>query len=715
MNLLLNTKIKFPQEDQARVEPVAAFVLSFIQALLKTGYYQGSHPGSTLAKRGLYQEWVQLEQEEREISFVIADQTEHAEIFLYGIFSEVTSLKKLFSPNMAELFIPKLRQYFERRDLMSFTLKPGIEREEFDRFIDMMTERPTSFDINQNIAELTEKLVANQIVHVSVVYFEEMLQATLSLHWMSKMVLTRLSKDIRMVPLYQHLTEEQMVAIKLRLFRDVIHPISNTTVLKEILLHLDMIPTQDGGRRKEALPMEGDKVTTASPYNNPLDFEGEFSRVLSADHRWNLIVEAVGDLKAVSQTPEAQRLTYIIKKIIPDLSDEPRLGSEEVIETLLQEQIITLDALPKKLAGTVLAKRKMEDYLQNKGRYWATFQQEDQTEDHQAVGEILIQLLMRDDFFSLYELLDQFHRAFKKGETAVAFIATQEVAGIRELLVFKLQARRLEKRKDILLTLEPLAEPLHEILIPLCAHEDLWLRRNICRVMATVGEVTIPALIAFASEPKQNWQVVRNIVMILGDIGSVAEDSLSFLRRCQQHPHIRVREEVINSYGKMHGSAVEGFLLQELENPDVAFQSRVVFALRQFQTVNEQYLTFLRNSLKRKKGKEVESDESLQLHCCFAIESISILNLTIAQSFEPMLHDLVDLKKPFLGLIGAKYHETGYEVKKTICRLLGLIGTEKAGSLLTTLLKEKPWLPEDQPILQQAIEKIAHRSQAAIS
>jgi len=37
-------KIQFSPEDQRLLEPLAAFMLSFIQALLKTGYYQSSHP-----------------------------------------------------------------------------------------------------------------------------------------------------------------------------------------------------------------------------------------------------------------------------------------------------------------------------------------------------------------------------------------------------------------------------------------------------------------------------------------------------------------------------------------------------------------------------------------------------------------------------------------------------------------------------------------------
>ncbi len=695
--------MKFLPEDQRLVEPLAAFILSFVQALLKTGYYQADHPGSTAAKRGLYQEWVRLGQADREISFVVADQEEGTEILIYGILLEVTPLKKLFSPNMAELFLPKLRQYFERRHLMSFTLKPGITLEEFEGFVDIMTELPTSSDMQQTIAEMTEKLVSRRIVHVSAVYLEEVLLGERSLHWMTRIVLTRLNKDLRMIPLYRHLTQGQMVEVKVRVFREILRPLSSPVVLKEVLIHCDLILLPDS--------------------MDPMDISEELTRHLSVDYVWGVLLECTRDLKAVSPrlhpdiAEEAsalyQRLLVVIKKLVPNLLDEAREGSEEAIEILLQEGAVTLDVLPEKLIGHLMMKRKMEDYLQHKERYWDLLCEGDRKGEVQSLSAILVLLLRRDNFVAFGELLGQFHGVFRKrvvSDPAVSFTSMPEIAGVREMIVSKLQARRLVRRKELFAVLEPLADSLYEYLIPLCAHEDLWLRRNICRILARVGESVIPGLLALAREPKQGWQVVRNVVMILGDIGSVSDPALSFLRRCQQHPQMRVREEVISSYGKMRGEKVEMFLLQELENPDLALRGRAVLALSHSNPVPGRYLAFLRDTLRKKKKNELEAEESLQVNCCLAIESIATFNPQVAQSFEPILYDVLTKGKSFLfGLVGEKYHEKGYEVRKAICRLLGVIGDKRALPLLAALLEEKPWLPEDKTLLQQAIQRIERR------
>ncbi len=702
MDANANIKLRFPPEDQPIVGYLAKFTLSFVQALLKTGYYQPGHPGSNQAKQALYQEWAQLDQKDREISFAVHDQGENMGIFVYGILSEMAPLKKLFSPEMGELFIPKFHDYFDRRRLASFTLKPGITFQEFEGFIDIMSELPASFDINAIIAEMTEKLVSRQIVHVSVVYAEEMLADRLALHWTTRLVLTRLSKDLRMIPLYKHLTQEQIMAVKMRVFQDILRPLSETTVLEEVLIHCDMISLPEG--------------------SDPIDIETEFAKGLSQSQLWEVLSKCVDNLKTAPREPSEEeaasgfhlypRLLHVIKKIVPYLAlDQVKEGSEYQIETLLIEKIITPEELPERVIHWIEIKKKTDQFLQTPQTFWDRLQEGWPTGQGHEWAEILTELLKRDAFEAFGELFDRLYQAWRRTSGSNdGFYQEVRVNDFQDRLLAKIQDRHLAKRRELFSVLEQLALPLAPSLLPLCVHPDMLLRRNICRVLSSIGEDVVPMLLSWAMEQKQDWCTVRNVVMMLGDAGFAGEPVFHFLRRCQQHPNTRVREEVLASYGKIGGEQAETFLVKALETPEPALRSRAVLALGKLGVFHEPYLTFLRDALRKKKKDEPETDEKVQVSCCLAIESMIPSAPETAQSFEEILcAALTKEKTALLGLMGQKYQEKMYEVKKAICRLLGEMGTPKAVPVIESLLTEKAWFPTDREMMRQVLQKIAQR------
>ena len=167
-----------------------------------------------MAKRALFQEWSKLGRLDKEISFIVQEGGGDEEVFVSGILSGLFSLNALLPTNTARLFVPKFHEYFSRHHLMSFTLKPKITREEFEGFVDIMTELPAFSDMDRIIENTTEKLVHHKIVHVSVVYLREATTLRWAKHWMTKAVLGRLRKDLRMIPLYTHLNQDQVAAVR---------------------------------------------------------------------------------------------------------------------------------------------------------------------------------------------------------------------------------------------------------------------------------------------------------------------------------------------------------------------------------------------------------------------------------------------------------------------------------------------------------------------
>ncbi|MEZ4576878.1 MAG: hypothetical protein R2861_02715 [Desulfobacterales bacterium] len=54
-------------EERAKAEPVGQFFMNLTKAMLRSGYYAPGHPGADSAKAGLYEEFMSVLRDQREI------------------------------------------------------------------------------------------------------------------------------------------------------------------------------------------------------------------------------------------------------------------------------------------------------------------------------------------------------------------------------------------------------------------------------------------------------------------------------------------------------------------------------------------------------------------------------------------------------------------------------------------------------------------------
>jgi hypothetical protein len=369
--------------------------------------------------------------------------------------------------------------------------------------------------------------------------------------------------------------------------------------------------------------------------------------------------------------------------------------------------------IPEPVLEQVYLIRKTHDYLQNKARYWEENKAKWNKETGNPLIPILSVLLKRNEFQLFGELVEHLQKTWQEkdlSEGYSTFFSEIGLESMREPILSKLQDRQIPNRKELFTILENLAHFFYQSLIPLCADEDILLRRNICRILVCAGPSIIPDLLIYGKDPVRNWQVIRNVVMVLGELGSSAELVMTFLKRCHRHPNPRVREEVNISFGKIKGPEAEKILIRDLDHPDKTHLAPVILSLGNFDPVHPNTVSFIQETLRKKRKNETEADSALQVNCCLAIESIARFNLSAVQSFGPILCDAIAPEKPSLfGIIREKHHEKVYEVKKAICQLLGEIGTKEAFPLVGRLITEKYWHPEDNAAIHLALQKIERR------
>jgi len=109
----------------------------------------------------------------------------------------------------------------------------------------------------------------------------------------------------------------------------------------------------------------------------------------------------------------------------------------------------------------------------------------------------------------------------------------------------------------------------------LCVVETLHARKTIAIALTSAGETAIPALLPMLKDDR--WYVVRNMVTILGEIGS--PEAVKALQISARHPEPKVRKEIIKAFMKINGSAGESALLTLMEDEDEEVVKQAIHAL----------------------------------------------------------------------------------------------------------------------------------------
>ena len=142
-----------PARGTQTQEVLTEFILSLVQAFLRTGYYLPDHPQAKKAKVGLYSRFMSLFTGRHELSFMVHEMGEKRNILVDGPLPETQHLSTLMTRGMAEVYVPRLSNFLERKELISLTLKETMTEEEFSFFVDVMSE--PSFATLDNTRQLS--------------------------------------------------------------------------------------------------------------------------------------------------------------------------------------------------------------------------------------------------------------------------------------------------------------------------------------------------------------------------------------------------------------------------------------------------------------------------------------------------------------------------------------------------------------------------------
>jgi hypothetical protein len=198
------------------------------------------HPRAKEAKVGLYQRFQSLFSGRHELTFILQEKGEIKDILVDGALPETQTLRSLMTQGMAEVYVPRFSKFFERKRLVSLTLKERMGEDEFSEFVDVMSE-PSFVSLDSEVKELfVTHLREHRITNISFVFTEDLVAPDRKLPWRAQLAISRLRKDLKVIPLFHKLSGEKLHELRMQVVRDVLRPITKPDLMAVILLNSDL-------------------------------------------------------------------------------------------------------------------------------------------------------------------------------------------------------------------------------------------------------------------------------------------------------------------------------------------------------------------------------------------------------------------------------------------------------------------------------------------
>ncbi len=674
------------------------FILHLIQAFLRTGYYTSEHPESKRAKEGLYQQFKSFFEQEGELTFLVREDQERKEVLLEGLFPEAQRLTRMMAKGMGELYVPRMIKYLERKDLVSLTLKSRMDGTEFIQFVDIMSE-PSLVDIRkkEDQENFAETLCRHGVFNISYIFNEDLLAPSREMPWRVRLMLSRLRKDLKMVPLFHKMTGEELQEIRRKLIQDGIRPIRHPDLLCSALQNSDLAATPEN---PEEFIEDGIIFSIHISY---------FLDTVQLFLREHLRIKQLQ--KKDSLEKKSDRLGG---KICHRLMETGTPQAETLLEEFFRHELISFENLPPGLRKKILIERQTDRFLSDPTQF---FQQLDQAHEEkqfleitQSFVEMIPELIKRDRYTEVQNIFS----ALKKYThwTGLAGMIL-EVLGQGPVPLL-LKEKFLANKKEVRMAIVPIFIALEGVAIPnlldiLKTSKDQWVRKNACEALIQIGPAATAHLLKELEEQIVSAETTGDILRVLGEIKSQESKTslLNVLRRYIAHEHPKLREQAIHTLCLIAGREGEEVFLSSLRDPHIEVRKMAVWCLGMIRSDRglEKMVQIIKQ-INTSPSPQMDQIETQIYHAFGTLGSMQVAGETP----EEILLGILERRgiKRWGGLF--QKNPLSDSALGAICDALGKMGTERSIKTLNELKKSSDahWIPKVGEVLKKIQERAGY-------
>lgn len=693
-----------PPEEVERLQKLQSkltdFVLHIIQAFLRTGYYTPDHPESVKAKAGLYEQFQSLFDREDELAFLARDDQEQKEVLIEGVLPEPQRLSRMMMRGMGELYIPKFVNYLERKDLISLTMKSRMEQVEFTQFIDLMSD-PSFLDTHrkEDKDRFISALYRSGIFNISFVFNEEMVLAPdREMPWRARVTLSRMKKELKMIPYFQKMSGQELQVIRKRLLEDAIRPLRTHELIYSVIQNSDLAATPEN--REEVIE---DVLVGFLP---SLYFIGT-TKLFLREHL---------NLKKLQKKDHfEEKSDRLLKKFIVRLKGVETREGENLLEEFFRNQLVALDDLTPALRDKILLEKLTDKFLKYAEQF---YQQLDQAKDKErfitiagSFVKILPELIRRDRYTEVLQIIETLKQHFHK-KMMWALLAGQVLEEIGKGPVpLMLEEKFLTAKKEVRAAILPIFAALEVGSIPhllniLRKSQDQWVRKNACEALIQIGTVAAVHLLKELEQQQTSVETTCDILRVLGEIKSEEWKAplIKILRKNVTHEHPKLREQALHTFCLIAGKEGEEIFLSSLSDKSPEVQRRAIWCLGMIKsTRGAERMVELLKQIPQTPSPQTDQLET-QIYSALGLTG----NVDIERrTTEQILIEILEKRgmKQWMGLF--QKNPLSEMALETICTALGKIGTERSIKVLGKVEKscDETLLPK----IREALRKIQDR------
>ncbi|MDH3800064.1 MAG: HEAT repeat domain-containing protein, partial [Desulfobacterales bacterium] len=701
-------------EERKKVKPSGEFLMDLTKAMLRSGYYSADHPGSEGAKQGLYEKFQTCLGESRQVEITKQETREKVDILITGILEEPVNARTLVGTGMAELFLPKLTEYFKRKALVSFAIKNDITLQHFESFVDIMSDPKADSGEGTKIGQLLSTALAEHgITEISTVFMDDLIMLELNLPWRVEMAIQRLAKDLKMLPMFQSGSDENIRTLKLQIIQDIIRPLRHPEFLKDLVINCYIIAKHVDGIEKEDIEqviIESFPLDTLLPTSQFIFAELNDLREKHAQDLDNpTVVRRVDGVKRI--------LKWVVRRLV--MSDVS--GAQSFLEELYLNEVLSFEELPpdvQYLVNTLVMTRDAQAHL---SAYVRRLLNAEKTDDAVVLVKFcrrIFPTLFEDNDWKIALLLTR--AADRAGKENGAFKKDSSLSPTPQRFIYKNLTEDLvtayetaeDAQRKIIDEIAGLLGPQGiEILGKVLSEcEDRQARKFATDALIQQGEMARIWVLKALGNPDQPWYLLRNTLMILRFVGK-GEKGIERARQFISHEHPRVRDEALHTFLALKAPDAEQIVVDAIEDPDDKVQWRATSALAELAPLSEASVAKITRIIKTEIPEDDEAAAQHSRKVCNIIRTLgTVINIKNIQAVEESLLEIAKMingqKKGILKRLkkSASPHQTA--ILSAAIATLGKIGTVNSEAFLKKIAGSKTAQAE---AARKAVESIRQR------
>ncbi len=683
-------------ELELRVE-MAELTVALVKGILQSSYYSPDHPSSKGLAMAAFNRIKRLEGRFSEITYLMQLGADQEDMFLDGAFTESVALSSLIRTTMGEHFAQKMLSYFKRNSLVSLSLRSSIAEDEFDRFLTIFVERHLEGggdNATDTESRFTEKLIDSNVVSVSVILEDDLVQGRRQLPWRVRMAISRLRKDLRVVPMYARATRKELQSVKNELLQDITRPLRRPEFLRELLVNSDLVT-------RDVEELRGVDVEQ--------DIIGAFSKRMLNAVAWSLISELerfdLDKLKAEGDAEKAlvvQAVKRNLRKIALRLIREEADQALDMVRHLFDFKLLNFEELPPRLQQQLQVESWTEEFVKNPEESLQRFERPSSEEEYlnelSRLTAIFSSILEAKRFAEAARIL---RSIMEQVRVPVAEMprrqeyASQAINRLRTPDVYRLMSHAMdtedrELREGLRTTIVMLGVGCApDILEVLRESASSAVRKDCAEAIVAIGPLASKAVIRDLRQHHRRWQYARSLLMLLGELGG--DEGPAELLRFMANPNPKLREEALVGLHKARGKRAEPQLLTALSDDNSAVRRRAIVLLNSVGSRSRDLIDFVSDVLRPYEAKEQEPPTSLQeiaIHTAIRLGNVALEDGT---TLEDVLCDVVQAGRggALRRMLRRTTHAKPGSLRMSALDALGRIGTARCIPVLEAAMKER--------------------------